>query len=37
MGSISEPEALGRSVAARLKRIGAGELLSRAQEMALTA
>jgi hydroxymethylbilane synthase len=34
LGSLGEPEALGRSVAARLKRVGAGELLSRAQEMA---
>jgi hydroxymethylbilane synthase len=37
LGSIGQPEALGRSVADRLTEVGAGELLSRAQEMALSA
>jgi hydroxymethylbilane synthase len=36
LGSLEEPEALGRSVAARLKQAGAAELLSRAQAMAPT-
>jgi hydroxymethylbilane synthase len=34
LGSLAKPEALGRSVAARMKLAGAGELLARAQEMA---
>jgi hydroxymethylbilane synthase len=34
LGSLEEPVALGRSVAARLVQVGAGELLARAQEMA---
>jgi hydroxymethylbilane synthase len=33
-GELAEPEALGRSVAARLELAGAGELLAQAQEMA---
>jgi hydroxymethylbilane synthase len=33
LGSLGEPEALGRSVAARLELLGAGALLSRAKEM----
>jgi hydroxymethylbilane synthase len=37
LGSLDEPEALGRSVAARLEQVGAGEILSRAQEMAASA
>jgi hydroxymethylbilane synthase len=37
LGSIGQPEALGRSVADRLTEVGAGELLSRAQEMAMSA
>jgi hydroxymethylbilane synthase len=34
-GGLEEPEALGRSVAARLERAGAGELLARARQMAV--
>jgi hydroxymethylbilane synthase len=34
LGSLEEPETLGRSVAARLKQVGAEELLARAQEIA---
>ncbi|HEV2924342.1 MAG TPA: hydroxymethylbilane synthase [Solirubrobacteraceae bacterium] len=37
LGSLEEPVALGRSVAARLEQVGAGEILSRAQEMAASA
>jgi hydroxymethylbilane synthase len=37
MGRIEDPEALGRSVAARLELAGAGELLARAREMTPTA
>lgn len=33
-GQLADPEALGRAMAARLKRAGAGELLEQAQEMA---
>jgi hydroxymethylbilane synthase len=36
-GRLTDPEALGREVAARLKLAGAGEMLERAQEMATVA
>ena len=34
LGAFDDPEALGRDLAARLMRVGAGEMLARAEEMA---
>ncbi len=36
LGGFYDPEALGRRVAERLRAVGAGEMLARAQEMAST-